>query len=52
MCKRVVINSGLKYVIVKDINSECGYKIIDVKDWIEFDEVLENNLKSVINTKN
>ena len=51
MCKRVVINAGIKYVIVKDIHSELGYKIIDVKDWIKFDEVLENNVKKIINNK-
>jgi dCMP deaminase len=51
MCKRVVINSGIKYVVVKDINSESGYKIIDVEDWVKFDEVLENNVKKIINNK-
>src|SRR5574344_476723 len=48
MCKRVVINSGIKFVIVRDIKSEKGYKIIDVNDWIKFDEVLEEKIKPLI----
>lgn len=49
MCKRVVINAGIKYVVVKDVNSDTGYKIMDVNDWIKFDEVLENNKKILFN---
>lgn len=48
MCKRVVINAGIKNVVVKDVNSEKGYKIIDVNDWINYDEVLENNIKNLM----
>lgn len=51
MCKRVVINAGIKYVIVKDINSKAGYKVIDVNDWVNYDEVLENNVKNLIKKK-
>lgn len=51
MCKRVVINAGIKQVIVKDVNSESGYKIIDVNDWINYDEVLESKVKPLINNK-
>ena len=39
MCKRLVINAGIKEVIVRQTNDE--YKIYDVNDWIEFDESLE-----------
>lgn len=49
MCKRVVINAGIKYVVVKDVHSDKGYKIMDVNDWIKFDEVLENNKKILFN---
>lgn len=49
MCKRVVINAGIKYVVVKDVHSNTGYKIMDVNDWIKFDEVLENNKKILFN---
>lgn len=48
MCKRVVINSGIKKVIVRDLSAKEGYKIIDVDDWIKFDEVLENNVKPIV----
>lgn len=41
MCKRLIINAGIKEVIVREENNE--YKIIDVKkDWIEKDESLED----------
>ena len=49
MCKRVVINAGIKYVVVKDIHSDKGYKIMDVNDWVKFDEDLENNKKIFFN---
>lgn len=49
MCKRVVINAGIKEVIVKDVNSELGYKVYDVDDWINYDEVLEEKVKAIVN---
>ena len=39
MCKRMVINAGIKNVIVRD--TEDDYRIIDVQDWIENDESME-----------
>ena len=45
MCKRVVINAGIDKVIVKDENTKEGYRIINVQDWIDYDEVLEKKLK-------
>ena len=36
MCKRLVINAGIKTVIVRDTPEE--YRIIDVADWIKNDE--------------
>lgn len=48
MCKRVVINAGIERVIVKDKNSTCGYKIINVQDWIDYDEVLEEKIKKIM----
>ena len=39
MCKRMVINAGIKNVIVRDTEDE--YRIIDVQDWIDNDESLE-----------
>lgn len=39
MCKRMVINAGIKNVVVRD--TENDYRIIDVEDWINNDESLE-----------
>lgn len=48
MCKRVIINSGIEKLIVKDVKSEKGYKVIDINDWINYDEVLEEKVKPII----
>ena len=40
MCKRMIINSGIKTVIVRDTKEE--YRVIDVEsEWIVNDESLE-----------
>lgn len=39
MCKRMVINSGIETVIIRD--SAGDYRTIDVNEWIENDESLE-----------
>lgn len=36
MCKRMVINAGIKTVVVRDTPEE--YRVIDVADWIKNDE--------------
>ncbi len=38
MCKRMVINAGIKEVIIRD--DKDNYRIIPVSDWIEDDESL------------
>ena len=43
MCKRVVINSGISKVVIRE--SKEDYKIVSVEDWIKYDEVLEDNIK-------
>ncbi len=45
LCKKMIINAGIKSVVVK-ADTDTGYRIVDVKDWIENDELLErkNNL--------
>ncbi|MEG2646067.1 MAG: deaminase [Clostridia bacterium] len=48
MCKRVIINAGIKEVIVRDINSDLGYKIYNVEDWIKYDEVLEEKVNKIV----
>ena len=41
MCKRMIINAGIIYVIVRE--TKDTYKIFDVKkDWIDKDETLDN----------
>ncbi len=40
MCKRMIINAGIKTVVVRDTKTE--YRVIDVqKEWIDNDESLE-----------
>lgn len=46
MCRRVVINSGVSKVIMR-IDKE-NYKVINVEDWILYDEVLEEKIKPII----
>lgn len=38
MCKRLIINAGIKYVYIRDTKDE--YRIIDVDEWIKNDESL------------
>ena len=39
MCKRMVINAGIKQVVIRVTPTE--YKIVDVNDWVENDESIE-----------
>lgn len=39
MCKRMVINAGIKSVVVRD--NENDFRTFDVQDWIENDESIE-----------
>lgn len=38
LCKRMVINAGIKQVVIRDNKDE--YRVIDVMDWIENDDSL------------
>ena len=38
MCKRMIINAGIKRVFVRDTKNE--YRVVDVNEWIENDESL------------
>lgn len=42
MCKRIIINSGIERVIVRDTSSL--YRILLVKEWIEKDDSLTENM--------
>ena len=39
MCKRQIINAGIKQVIIR--NTKTEYSVVDVEDWIKNDESLE-----------
>lgn len=41
MCKRLIINSGISKVIIRDTKEK--YREINVEDWIKNDESLENH---------
>ena len=38
MCKRMVINAGIRQVIIRDTHDE--YRVVDVNDWVLDDESL------------
>lgn len=42
MCKRQIINAGIKRVIVRDTKDE--YRMIDVQEWIDNDESLTGTM--------
>ena len=42
MCRKLIINSGIKRVIIRI--SKKDYKIIDVNEWIEKDELLNGQI--------
>lgn len=46
MCKRVIINAGIEKVVIR-IN-KTDYKVVNVQDWIDYDEVLEEYVKPLI----
>ena len=41
LCKKMIINAGIKEVIIKEKN---GYRRIDVKDWVEKDDLLDGKI--------
>lgn len=42
MCKRLVINAGIKQIIVRD--TEKDFRVVNVSDWIEDDDSLSGKL--------
>ena len=42
MCKRLVINSGIEKVIIRD--DKENYREVNVNEWIENDESLDGTL--------
>lgn len=43
MCRKLIINAGIKTVIVRD-DSEKGYQTIEVQEWIENDDLLNGKI--------
>ncbi len=41
MCKRLVINAGIKEVVIRDTKDE--FRVIQVQDWVDQDESLEGS---------
>ena len=41
-CRKLIINSGIKNVIVR--NSKTEYREVDVNDWIENDDLLDGKI--------
>jgi len=42
MCKRLVINAGIKEVVIRD--DKDNYRVVNVQDWIENDESLNGSM--------
>jgi len=42
MCKRMVINAGIRQVVIRDTHDE--YRVVDVNDWILDDESLSGQM--------
>jgi dCMP deaminase len=42
MCKRLIINSGVDEVIIRDNGND--YRVLKVVDWVYYDETLPNGL--------
>ena len=40
MCKRVIINAGIAYVIIRA--DEQNFRMVDVQTWVDSDDLLEN----------
>jgi len=40
MCKRMIINSGIEQVIIRDTKDE--YRVVNVCDWVFYDDSLQN----------
>ena len=40
MCKRVIINAGIEFVIIRD--DEQNFRMVDTQTWVDNDDLLEN----------
>lgn len=42
MCKKLIINAGIEKVVIRD--TKDSYRVIEVKEWIENDDSLSDNI--------
>lgn len=43
LCKKMIINAGIKQVVVRG-KEKNEYKIVDVAEWIQNDDLLEGKI--------
>ena len=43
MCRKMIINSGIEQVIVRD--DDQHYRVIQVKEWVQHDDLLEGKIE-------
>lgn len=43
LCKKMIINAGIKQVVVRG-KERNKYKIVDVAEWVQNDELLEGKI--------
>ena len=43
LCKKMIINAGIKEVVIRK-KRQNEYRTINVKDWVEKDELLEGKI--------
>ena len=41
LCKKMIINAGIKEVIIRN---KDGYKVINVEDWVKNDDLLDGKI--------
>ena len=41
LCKKMIINAGIKEVIIR---KKDGYKVINVEDWVKNDDLLDGKI--------
>lgn len=44
MCKRFIINAGIDKVVFEDDAFDCGYRVVNVSEWVENDNDLSGKL--------
>ncbi len=45
MCRRLIINAGIRQVIIRD--TETSYRVVEVSDWVAEDDTLHEELPTI-----